>query len=103
MDLLIESWAIPITLPKEFDPIMLVPGRMFYVWPLATLAVAFFLLLGILGSLGVCIWSHDGSFSDNLGECLSWASVLVPLIPVVVLVLAAVALGLVRRGRWAVR
>ena len=40
MDLLIESWAVPTALPKEFDPIMLVPGRMFYVWPLATLVVA---------------------------------------------------------------
>ena len=40
MDLLIESWAVPMTLPKDFDPIMLVPGRMFYVWPLATLVVA---------------------------------------------------------------
>jgi hypothetical protein len=40
MDLMIESWAVPTTLPKEFDPIMLVPGRMFYVWPLATLVIA---------------------------------------------------------------
>jgi hypothetical protein len=40
MDLLIESWAVPTTLPKEFSVMMLIPGRMFYVWPLATLALA---------------------------------------------------------------
>ena len=40
MDLLIESWAVPTQMPKELDPTWLVPGRMFYVWPLATLGIA---------------------------------------------------------------
>ena len=40
MDLLIESWSVPKQVPKEFDPMWLVPGRMFYLWPLATLAIA---------------------------------------------------------------
>ncbi len=69
----------------------------------ATLAVAGLLLLGAGGSLVVCLWSHDGPWTGDLRECLSWASVLVPLIPVVVVILAATALGLVRRRRWAAR
>jgi hypothetical protein len=40
MDLLIGSWEVPTALPKELDPMMLVPGRMFYVWPLAAFALA---------------------------------------------------------------
>ena len=40
MDLLIESWEVPTQMPKELDPMWLVPGRMFYVWPLATLGIA---------------------------------------------------------------
>ena len=40
MDLLIESWEVPTQMPKEFDAAWLVPGRMFYVWPLATLGIA---------------------------------------------------------------
>ena len=40
MDLLIESWTVPTQMPKELDAAWLVPGRMFYVWPLATLGIA---------------------------------------------------------------
>jgi patatin-related protein len=68
---------------------------------LATLAVAGLLLAGVVGSVIVCVWSHDGPWTGDLRECLSWSSALVPLIPVVVLIAAAVLLGLVRRGRWA--
>jgi patatin-related protein len=69
----------------------------------ATLAVAGLLLAGAVASVIVCVWSHDGPWTGDLRECLSWSSALVPLIPVVVLIVAATALGLVRRGRWAAR
>ena len=69
----------------------------------ATITIAALLLLGAGGSIAVCVWTHDGSMSEDLGECLSWLAVLVPLIPVVAVIAAATAFGLVRRGRWAAR
>ena len=69
----------------------------------ATVAVLLMLLAGAVGSVIVCVWRHDGPWTGDLGECLSWSSALVPLIPVVVLIFAATLLGLVKRGRWAAR
>lgn len=69
----------------------------------ATVAVVLMFLAGAVGSVIVCVWRHDGPWTGDLGECLSWSSALVPLIPVVVLIVAATLLGLVRRGGWAAR
>lgn len=75
MDLLIESWAVPTTMPKELDPMMLVPGRMFYVWPLVALALAiwwppvrwrrsFHFIEFVLG-LGGIWWAMIGAFMNE--------------------------------------
>jgi hypothetical protein len=75
MDLLIESWVVPPTRPREFDPVMLVPGRMFYVWPLATLALAWwwppmrwrrsFHLIEMVLGLGGMWWAMAAAFLNE--------------------------------------
>jgi hypothetical protein len=70
---------------------------------IAALVVAGFVIAGAAGAVAVCVSTHDRPWLSALRECLSWASVLVPLIPVVVVIFGATLFGLVRRGRWAAR